>query len=1223
MAMANRLAVHSVKESPPRSSAKLPPGSLRRHTWKRFVRGPDPSLLEELYVPMLTESIRYDRCCAYFSSTVLSAAARGFGRLIERLEALGKKAPRPAVRLVVNEELMADDVRALTESGDTSKLEMVLQHRFKTPKELLEQQRLQMLGWLVKRGFLEVKVGVMRRGEGIVHAKFGIATDDRGDAVVFNGSGNESAQGLLSNYERLEVSTSWEDQERYREYVQEFEDLWKGAHPDVHTVTLPEAIRLRLVKLAPKEPPIREPADALARQKAAIIWRFVVEAPFLPNGDLACDATALVDLWPHQRRVVEDTAGAWPSGRLLCDEVGMGKTIEAILVLRRLMAGRGIRRVLVLLPAGLLKQWQDELREKGGMVFPRLEGTNALVWPDERVERVAGLAEALKRDALLMSRETARTENNLPVLLAAEPWDLVLLDEAHAARRREQEEGEFNSATLLLALLRKLQLHRRARSFLFLSATPMQTHPWEPWDLLSVLGAGGAWLADFSGVRNFYAAAAALGNGHCDLETARKAATLIAADPHFPALPGERLRLDAPEPVAKKLAFSPSTQRKDLASWLRQGSPLTRHMHRSTRHTLRRYHEMGLLTESPPQRVVEDIVFDYKERAEREVYDSISQYIEKRFQELEQEKPGKGFVMTIYRRRASSSPWALERSLERRREGLLRVAERKAYDVELEDKDVPEHLDHYDLPEREGAGRISAALPEDPQVARAELTEVDHLLSDLRSLGNRDSKRDRFFEILRQITDDGRSVLVFTEYTDTLEYLRDSLASYYGKSLGCFSGDGGQLFDAGQWKPVTKDAVTRALHDGALRVLICTDAASEGLNLQAAGAVINYDLPWNPSKVEQRIGRIDRIGQRLPAVRVVNLFLKDSVDDQVYRVLRKRCGFFEHFVGKMQPVLARARRMLLGQERPDLGDLESTADQIEQDPLASETYIESPAEEKPDSLPVLTRQEVEKALTYLNADFGIQMKTGPDPGTYVLSGLGRTKVVLSARVEALERNPKVLPLSPLEPCLRILADRLSRPGERLPLVMGSHQKGAFRCSIAYWVGDEKLESIESMAELERRIKSWSGIYPAPERWLRAEHTAQKRAREHVQYLERQAMEREREGLKNQIQAAQLRLKHELGRYLACLGAGMADPNKTLSQQMSRDIASAQRLRRCLEKLGGYPDWDTDLRMESENFAKQLSENQRKARLLGTELDAALEDPRWLAESESTAMVPPR
>jgi hypothetical protein len=86
---------------------------------------------------------------------------------------------------------------------------------------------------------------------------------------------------------------------------------------------------------------------------------------------------------------------------------------------------------------------------------PRLEGPRTLIWPDGRRESVPGLAEALEQDILLMSRETARTEGNLPVLLAARAWDLVLLDEAHAARRADVEkEGEFNSATLLLGLPR-------------------------------------------------------------------------------------------------------------------------------------------------------------------------------------------------------------------------------------------------------------------------------------------------------------------------------------------------------------------------------------------------------------------------------------------------------------------------------------------------------------------------------------------------------------------------------------------------------------------------------------------------------------------------------------------------------------------------------------------------------------------------------------------------
>ncbi len=179
---------------------------LRARRWKRFLRGPDASLLEELYVPALAEAIRYDRCCSYFSSSVLAAAARGFGRLIARLEAMDEAAPEPAVRLVVNEELAEEDVRALTESGDMSRLEALLWRRFRDPVDALARHRLAMLAWLAKRGLLEVRVGVMRRGYGIVHAKFGLVTDVTGDAIVFAGSGNESAQGLVANYERLDLS---------------------------------------------------------------------------------------------------------------------------------------------------------------------------------------------------------------------------------------------------------------------------------------------------------------------------------------------------------------------------------------------------------------------------------------------------------------------------------------------------------------------------------------------------------------------------------------------------------------------------------------------------------------------------------------------------------------------------------------------------------------------------------------------------------------------------------------------------------------------------------------------------------------------------------------------------------------------------------------------------------------------------------------------------------
>ena len=1184
---------------------------LKERTWKRFLTGPDPVLLEELYIPGLAASLHYDRCCAYFSSSVLSAAARGFGKMIEHLIALGKKAPRPAVRLIVNEEMQAEDVRVMIETGDTRRLEEALLKRFKNPKDVLEKQRLKMLGWMVKTGLLDIRIGVMRRGTGIVHAKYGIMRDEAGEAVVFSGSGNETAQGLLANYEQLEISTSWDDPARLEHYRKEFDLLWSDSHADVHTVTLPEAVRLKLIKFAPKEPPIQEPSNALARQKAAMLWQYIMESPYFPDGGATCDATAMVDIWPHQRRVVEEVSAAWPYGRLLCDEVGMGKTIEAIMVLRRLLAGRGVKRALLLVPAGLLKQWQAELREKGGLLIPRLEGLDNLFWPDERREKVQDLAEALKEDVLLMSRETARTERNVAILLSSEPWDLVLLDEAHAARRKKQEEGEFNTGNLLLNLLRQLQLRRKARGFLLLSATPMQTHPWEPWDLLGVLGEGGEWLADFANVRHYYNTIRALKEGLCSHELAEATARLIIEDDNFPDQNGQKGTLTDISALAAQIEFASSTERETMTSWLRRSSPLARRMHRNSRSTLRHYYEKGLLETPPPRRKVIDIEYEHKDTREREIYDDIAKYIHKRFRELEVEKKGKGFVMTIYQRRASSSPHALKESLKRRRDGLNLVINHKAYSPDADRQDQPEGFIIDDIPDGEMGNKISTAYPEDPGKARQEREEVENLLDKLEALGSTDSKRDMFCDILKNITQDGRPVLVFTEYVDTMIYLRETLVDYYQGRLGCYSGEGGRIWEGNEWKTVTKDFITRALREGSLTILLCTDAASEGLNLQAAGALINYDLPWNPSRVEQRIGRIDRIGQRYEEIFINNFFLKDSVDERVYKVLRERCRLFEDFVGAMQPVLSLAQRFLLGEITPDLDELIAQAEKLEQDPVIQELFIDDDINETPDRKNAVSRQDLIHAIEILQGEFGLRIANNKNNFSTV-QGMG-SKLRVGFTVESLEANRDVLPLSIIHSPLLKIVEFLLHSGEQLPLVIGSSQEGPFRCSIAYWVGKNGIKEMNSVKQLSENIQSWDGVYPEPDECRKAEERAKKEAKRHVQKMLIEAQEKEEYSFWKQLQACKLRLLKEIGRFLICMENATTDIDGMFGRHLSREGATSRRLQKCLDMLGKNPEWTSNQHTDLVNFYHNLNEGQKSARRLGSEIDGALDDPRWVVQ----------
>ena len=178
-------------------------------------------------------------------------------------------------------------------------------------------------------------------------------------------------------------------------------------------------------------------------------------------------------------------------------------------------------------------------------------------------------------------------------------------------------------------------------------------------------------------------------------------------------------------------------------------------------------------------------------------------------------------------------------------------------------------------------------------LAVEERGEIDRLLARIGALPP-DSKLGHLTDVLDDLKRGGyRQVMVVTQYTDTMDFLRHALRERGGRRLLCFSGRGGEIPAAAgpdAWRRIDREQVKRRFRDGEAELLLCTDAAAEGLNFQFCGALVNYDMPWNPMRVEQRIGRIDRVGQRHPTIRVVNLHYEGTVETAVYRALRRRIG---------------------------------------------------------------------------------------------------------------------------------------------------------------------------------------------------------------------------------------------------------------------------------------------------------------------------------------------
>ena len=816
---------------------------------------------------------------------------------------------------------------------------------------MVARHRLEVIAWLVRRGRLSIRVGLpcdpygnllpadSPEAQRYFHPKWGVLTDAAGDRVAFGGSINESAAGWQGNFERFTVYCSWKPStwdDYGQPHVDDFERLWRGVHVGGNTgggwrsVPLPEAAEARLLDLLPGDdytPAARDPLEPPPAPEPSPADRELVEAiraaPRTRTG--VGLVSAGLEPWPHQlaiaRRIVDD----WPRSYLLADEVGLGKTIEAALVLRELLLSGRIRTALLLVPASLLTQWQEELAEKFLLAVPYLDGRN-LRYPGGGGVPVAGGADRWRAaPVLLASSHLARRASERANLLDGPGWDLVFTDEAHHARRRGVTAG--GSANNLLGLLGDLVRREMCRALLLATATPLQAGSADLWDLLDLCGLPPGWSDGPHALERYFRELqdpfAARDWGYLkEMLGAQAAAGGINTDawgeiePRLDWASAGRLEgfADFGLPRSDRAAI-PTEQRPLWDEWLRANTPVRRRVFRTTRTTLKSYRRDGLLDAATviPNRHVNDEFLSLGEA--RPLYERIDDYIGRHYDAYLAAGGASvplGFIMTVYRRRLTSSFRAVRRSLQRRRDTLAAGRGAMAL-LDTDDRHTLEGRSALDELPAEGDRTLDGAPAGGDVELQAEIAELDDFIAALDALPPDEPKMECLRRLIRDSLNGGhRTLIVFTQYFDTLDYLRERLLAAFGRQLICYFGGRGERWNdgSGTWEPLDKEQVKELFRAGEeVRIMIGTDSMSEGLNLQTCDRLINFDLPWNFMRVEQRIGRVDRIGGR-PDVYVTNLFYEGTVEDDIYRRIRESHDWFSHVVGNAAPVLAAAESVI-------------------------------------------------------------------------------------------------------------------------------------------------------------------------------------------------------------------------------------------------------------------------------------------------------------------------
>jgi superfamily II DNA or RNA helicase len=834
----------------------------------------------------LKNAVAYDRIAGYFDSSLLEIAG-------EALEGVKGK-----IRIICNSDISSDDV----EIADRAQKLSFFKH---SPEEMVKRgrdrfERLYRL--LTGEGGTKLEVRVLpNQVFGLIHGKAGVICYAGGARTSFLGSANETLSGWSLNYELV-----WEDDSQEAcDWVQaEFDRLW--SHPSA--VPLSQAVVQEVKRLS-----LRQELDLESWRKDLDPAAVAVESPVFRRE---------FGLWPHQKYFVQE---AWKSHQahgaryVLADQVGLGKTVQLGMA-AQLMAMSSDKPILILLPKTLMLQWQTELWDLLDVPSARWDGSQ---WIDE-----AGIVypSSTRKPLLECPRKIGLVSQGLVIhgselsqsLLDLE-WECVIVDEAHRARRRKlpksDERGPYinnpeTETNNLFAFLWKIAA--KTKSMLLATATPVQMHPIEVWDMLRLLSEGNDHvLGNFSSEwrKPDSALPYILGERTPPDDTAtlwpwlKNPLPPSWEDPRFKNL---RSRFDMDD----RLAVLPKTY-YELQGSLRviaDGAalnlfsthhPFLRSIVRRTREYLE--NTIDPATKEPYLKHIELELYGEKDPIPLSGYLMDAYAAAEEFcRMLNRRVRSAGFFKTLLLRRIGSSM----------RAGLSTVTKMLdewggAEGLESEEDEFEENS--------EAALGASSGLPSSFNDHRSELKDLTR--DERRKLeqckGYLETSREedpKWNVILHYLADEAWAddgCILFSQYYDTAWWVAEGLfKAFPDRRVAVYAGSGKSgIFTDGKFLRRERDDIKKMVRDGEITLLVGTDAASEGLNLQRLGTLINIDLPWNPTRLEQRKGRIQRIGQRRDTVRVLNLRYKGSVEDKVHNALSGRLDQIRKMFGQIPDVL--------------------------------------------------------------------------------------------------------------------------------------------------------------------------------------------------------------------------------------------------------------------------------------------------------------------------------